>query len=132
MKASASIGLLGGLLSTVALAQAPVEIQEAGLLVNRQGQAELGITLVNRLEQVLWTRVSFITPAPEDSCLSGGELMAGASRFYACTQSDLLAGLDYQVQIQVYADLEQQQLVDSFSTAMRFSVEEVDFVRSLP
>jgi len=125
-------GWLLGLLALPALAASPVEIQEAGLLVNRQGQAELGITLVNRLGRELWVRVNFITPTPEDSCLLTKELAAGASEFYVCPQSDLLAGLDYRVEIRVYGDLAQIQLLDTFSTSMRFEPAEVDYIRSLP
>lgn len=125
-------GWLLGLLALPALAASPVEIQEAGLLVNRQGQAELGITLVNRLGRELWVRVHFITPIPEDSCLVTKELAAEASEFYVCPQPDLLAGLDYRVEIRVYGDLAQLRLLDTFSTSMRFEPAEVDYIRSLP
>ena len=120
------------LLAGPVLAQSPVQIQEAGLLVNRQGEAELGITLENGLERDLWVRVSFVTPAPEDSCLLTKEMAAGASELYICPQPDLLAGLDYRVQIRVYGDLAQRQLLDAFSTSMQFGLEEVDYIRSLP
>lgn len=127
-----ALGLCSALLAAPALAQAPVEIREAGLLVNRQGQPELGISLVNRQEQMLWVRVDFVTPAPEDSCLLSKELAAGDSEFFVCAQRDLLVGLSYLVRISVYADLEQRQLLDRFSTSMRFSSDEVDYIRSLP
>lgn len=92
-----------------------------GLSIARSNKEELGLTLTNSLDQTLWINVLFQTPNGLTDCLLSKELGAQTEHFYVCPQTRVQAEMPYQVQVKVYGDLEQTQLLDAVSTEFRFS-----------
>lgn len=98
-----------------------VKMLDGGLLLSRSGEPKLGLTLTNNLDRTLWISVFFQTPNGLTDCLLSKELSAQAAHFYECPQTSVQSETPYRVQIMVYNDLEQTQLLDELETQFRFS-----------
>lgn len=95
-----------------------------GLLLSRSSTPELGLTLTNTLNRTLWINVLFQTPDGLTDCLLSKELASQAAHFYDCPQPRVQPEILYRVQIMVYNDLEQTQLLDELNTQFRVSTEQ--------
>ena len=98
-----------------------IDIQHAGLLVNDQGQAELGLSLRNTSAQTLWTVITFQTPSGLGDCVLSSELAPASEHLFVCPQTALQAKINYPIQISAYSNIEQSQRVSSVETGLRFS-----------
>lgn len=107
-----------------------VEMISGGLLVSRSGKPELGLMLINHSAQMLWVSVYFHTPTGSRECVLAKEMEPQAKRFYACPQSAIQADSDYPIQITVFADLDQTQILDRLNTTFRFSREDIQAVQN--
>ena len=103
----------------------PVEMVSGGLLVSQSGKPELGLTLVNNSERTLWVRVRFRTPDGLHDCLLTKELDAKVKGAYICPQPSIRADMDYPVQIVVFGDIVQAEVLDRLNTRFRFDREDV-------
>ena len=102
-----------------------VEMVSGGLLRSGTGKPELGLTLANHSERTLWAQVRFRTPSGQHDCLLGKELEPKSKGDYLCPQSTLQADSDYPVQIVVFGDRVQTQVLERLNTRFRFSREDV-------
>lgn len=98
----------------------PVAVLNVGLLASRNGTPELGLTLINNTAKTLWGRVYFRTPESVEDCLLIKELEPAKEYFYRCSQSSLYAE-DYRVDVEVFADAEQDTRLDTISTTVVFN-----------
>jgi hypothetical protein len=98
----------------------PVEMLDGGLLLSRSGEPELGLTLINKLDRTLWINVSFQTPNGLTDCLLSKELSPQAEHVYVCPQPRVQTETPYRVQIMIYNNLQQTQLLDELETQFRF------------
>ena len=103
----------------------PVEMISGGLLRSGTGKPELGLTLANNSERTLWAQVRFRTPSGQRDCLLSKELEPKSQRDYLCSQPTLQADSDYPVQIVVFGDRVQTQVLERLNTRFRFSHEDV-------
>jgi hypothetical protein len=106
----------------------PVEMVSGGLLVSQAGRPELGLTLVNHSERTLWVRVRFHTPNGLHDCMLTKELDTKAKGSYLCPQPSIQANVDYPVQIIVFGDMAQAEVLDRLNTRFRFDREDVSVV----
>jgi hypothetical protein len=97
-----------------------LDIQHAGLLVNEQGRAELGLSLRNISAQTLWVTVRFQTPKGDQDCLLGSELSVQQDHLFICPQSSLQADENYPIAIQAYRDVDQSIALNTLATGLRF------------
>jgi hypothetical protein len=107
-----------------------VEMINGGLLVSRSGKPELGLMLLNNSARMLWVSVYFHTPRGSKECVLAKEMEPQAKRFYVCPQSAIQADSNYPIQITVFADLEQTQILDRLNTTFRFSQEDIQAVHN--
>jgi hypothetical protein len=103
----------------------PVEMVSGGLLASQSGKPELGLILVNHSDRALWVRVRFRTPNGLHDCVLTKELEPKARGDYICRQSAIQADVDYPVQILVFSDIAQAQVLDRLNTRFRFDKEDV-------
>jgi hypothetical protein len=109
--------------------KATVKLVSGGLLQTPRGQPELGLTLANGSERTLWVGVHFQTPAGRTDCVLIKELVAQTEGLYFCSQATIQADSDYPVQITVYADPAQTQVLDRLQTRIRFTATDVRALR---
>ena len=102
-----------------------VEMVSGGLLQSGTGKPELGLTLANNSERTLWAQVRFRTPGGQRDCLLSKELEPKSKGNYLCSQPTLQADSDYPVQIVVFGDRVQTQVLERLNTRFRFSHEDV-------
>jgi hypothetical protein len=102
-----------------------VEMVSGGLLRSGAGKPELGLTLANNSERTLWAQVRFRTPNGQHDCLLSKELEPKSQGDYLCSQPTLQADSDYPVQIVVFGDRVQTQVLERLNTRFRFSREDV-------
>jgi hypothetical protein len=107
------------------------EIVSAGLLTDRTGRPELGVEIRNISEQLFWARVSFFTPGSAGDCLLVKELAAKTNAFYRCPQSAIYPR-DYRLQIDIFADQAQTNLIDQFATIIPVDQTDIEVFRNLP
>ena len=105
--------------------KATVKLVSGGLLQTPSGRPELGLTLANDSERTLWVGVHFQTPAGRTDCVLIKELVAQTEGLYFCSQAAIQADSDYPVQITVYADRAQTQVLDRLQTRLRFTATDV-------
>lgn len=113
-------------------AEAPIAMLDGGLLLSRSGAPELGLTLTNNLAQTVWTNVYFQTPDGLTDCLLSKELSAEETHFYLCPQPNIRADNIYPVEVLVYADLQQTELLEELTTEFRFTAEDIEAVNTAP
>lgn len=106
-----------------------VEMISGGLLVSRSGTAELALTLINRSQRTLWVTVYFQTPGGLKDCLLARELGAAEKHLFVCPQDTVRPDTDYPVQITVFTDLAQTQVLDRIGTRLRFEAGDVQRLR---
>ena len=102
-----------------------VEMVSGGLLQSGTGKPELGLTLANNSARTLWAQVRFRTPSGQHDCLLSKELEPKSKGNYLCSQPTLQADSDYPVQIVVFGDRVQTQVLERLNTRFRFSREDV-------
>ncbi len=105
-----------------------VEMISGGLLLARTGKPELGLTLANNSERTLWAQVRFRTPNGQHDCLLSKELEPESKGDYLCAQPAIQADSDYPLQIVVFGDRVQTQVLERLNTRFRFSREDVQAV----
>ncbi len=111
---------------TTSESKAPVQMISGGLLLSRTGTPELGLTLVNSSEQMLWVGVHFHTPNGLTDCVLAKELEPASQGLYWCAQPEIQAESDYRIDITVFSDLAQSQLIDTLNTEFRFTQEDIE------
>ena len=99
----------------------PIDIQHAGLLVNDQGRAELGLSLRNASPQTLWAVVRFQTPDGAGDCVLSSELAPASDHLFVCPQTSLRPNANYPIQISAYSNIEQTRELSALETGLRFS-----------
>lgn len=102
---------------------APVEIQHAGLLQTTNDEYQLGLSLRNNSQQRVWVNVYFQTPLRQDDCLLSSELEPRQAHTFACPQKKVFAEANYPIDINVYSNLAQTQILDNIITSLRFDSE---------
>ena len=107
----------------------PVEMLNGGLLVSQAGKAELGLMLINNSARTLWIRVYFRTPGGLTDCVLAKELESRAKHWYVCPQPAIRATIDYPVQITVFTDIAQTQVLDRLNTRFRFEDDDVQAIK---
>ena len=112
---------LGSQSAQVEASAVMIDIQHAGLLVNNQGQVELGLSLRNTSAQTLWTVVKFQTPSGLGDCVLSSELAPASEHLFVCAQKSLVPDVNYAIQISAYTDIEQRQQANSLETGLSFS-----------
>jgi hypothetical protein len=110
---------------------APVAIISSGLLRSDTGKPELGLTLFNASDRVLWVSAHFKTPGGQADCVLSKEMEGQARRLYLCSQAGVRAGVDYPIQVTVYADLEQTQPLDGLDTVLRFTDADIQVLKTM-
>ncbi len=106
-----------------------VNIENAGLLASRSGEAELGLTLTNTAKQTLWVNVHFKTPGELTDCTIAKELETQATHFYSCPQVSVQADTVYPIEITIFIDLEHTYPVDRLNTNLSFSPADIQALR---
>jgi len=120
--------LLAGCTTTpapTANSKPPLDIQHAGLLVNEQGQAELGLSLHNISPQTLWVTVRFQTPDSAHDCALGSELAPNQESLFVCPQTSLQAGVNYPIAIHAYRNVDQTTARYTLETGLRFEAADI-------
>lgn len=93
---------------------------EGGLLRSRSGNAELGLTLLNRLQQPLWVSMHFQTPEGLTDCVLFKELEPGGDRLFVCPQPTVHARVRYPIHIKVFASVDQSEPIETIDTSLKF------------
>jgi hypothetical protein len=112
-----------------AAAAAPVELRSGGLLLSEAGTAELGLTLLNVSGRTLWVGAHFRTPGGRSDCVLVKELADRSEGRYFCPQPAVQADTDYPIQITVFGNSAQTEVVARLNTRFRFDPEDVQAVK---
>ncbi len=103
----------------------PLEIVSAGLLVDRGGNPELGLTLINRGSLPLWLNVHFQTPDGRQDCFQGRELEPAASHVFLCPQPRLRPDTDYPLRVTAYAMPDSVRQLSEITAVLRFGSDDI-------
>ncbi len=117
--------------AAAAAPSSPVAIISGGLLRSDTGKPELGLTLFNASDRILWVSAHFQTPDNQTDCILSKEMEARARRLYLCPQPKVRTGVDYPIQVTVHANLEQTQPIDSLDAVLRFTDADIQTLETM-
>lgn len=103
-----------------------IDIQHAGLLLNAQNQAELGLSIRNTNTQILWVVVHILHPDRTHDCLLSAELPPTREHFFVCVQPLIQIDVNYPIKITAYSDLAQTQAVMTLETGLQFTQQDLE------